>query len=199
MNDCEQCKALLDDLAAARTEVERLQERLQGAATRNPSPVRSLLDTKRRLGEEEAERWARMFTQECRSSDCPHTAAEHYDARLHLACVFLNVIAERDAARADLGDAIHCVAFLKRDLDAAHASVERLTEAKLYGERVIALTERDAARDEVEAMRRELQPTLQCELRKLLDPDVWADHEVYSLANEIERAVLDRAAKEQGR
>lgn len=106
-----------------------------------------------------------------------------------------------------MNDCEQCKALLD-DLAAARAEVERLTRVSALWDRGAAgLTddivrlekERDAARDEVEAMRRELQPTLQCELRKLLDPDVWADHEVYSLANEIERAVLDRAAKEQGR
>lgn len=67
--------------------------------TDRPSSVREMLLRKREEGEASAESWADNFIGECRSF-CNHTAAEHSEARLHLACVFKDLLAEVRAARA---------------------------------------------------------------------------------------------------
>ena len=63
------------------------------------SKLREMLLAKREDGEADAERWAEMFISGCRRL-CDHTAKEHADARLHLACVFLDLLAEVRATRA---------------------------------------------------------------------------------------------------
>lgn len=63
------------------------------------SDIESLFDQKRTAGYAEAERWARMFLDECRMSDCPHTAAEHYEARLFLSMKFLKLQEEHRLLR----------------------------------------------------------------------------------------------------
>ena len=64
-----------------------------------PSSVREMWLRKREAGEENAEEWADNFSGQCREF-CKHTAAEHSEARLHLACVFKDLLAEVRAARA---------------------------------------------------------------------------------------------------
>lgn len=63
-----------------------------------PPSVREMLLRKREEGEKDAERWADSFIGECREF-CKHTAQEHSEARLHIACVFKDLIAEVRAAR----------------------------------------------------------------------------------------------------
>lgn len=63
--------------------------------------VRAMLLRKQEEMEADAERWAKSFNGECREF-CKHTAAEHSDARWHLACVFLDVLAELRELRSTL-------------------------------------------------------------------------------------------------
>lgn len=62
----------------------------------------SLVYEKREAGYAEAERWAKSFLDECRMPDCPHTAAEHYEARLFLAVKFLKLRDESKASPSDI-------------------------------------------------------------------------------------------------
>lgn len=61
--------------------------------------VREMLLAKRNEGEAEAERWADCFIGECRKS-CRHTAQEHAEARVFVACVLKDLLTEVRAARA---------------------------------------------------------------------------------------------------
>ncbi len=58
-----------------------------------------MLLRKKEAGEVNAEEWAANFIGPCREF-CKHTAQEHGDARLFLACVFQDLLAEVRAARA---------------------------------------------------------------------------------------------------
>lgn len=66
---------------------------LLAAATLGPN-ASGMLAEKREVMLGNAADWARAFAGECRKH-CTHTAEQHFNARWHLACVYLDLIEER--------------------------------------------------------------------------------------------------------
>lgn len=122
-------------------DVEKLRALL--AATPGPN-VGGMLAAKREAMQGSAKQWALSFANECRKH-CTHTAAEHADARWHLACVYLDLIddhqrlfnalpellaiAEVACRWADEHRSMNSIAAYQRNIDALLAAVDAARKA----------------------------------------------------------------------